>query len=155
MVVPLIGILPERELRKHLKHKYILDACGLIAFIYNEPGAEIVKHILKEAANGNTKVYMNKLNFFEVFYGIRREEGLNIATSVYDTVLKLPIEIIASISDEVFFEASRIKSAYPMSLADSIALGEASTSNASLITSDHHEFDIVAEKENIQFTWVR
>ena len=89
--------------------KYVLDACALFAFIYKELGFDVVKSILKQTNGGSTEVFMNKLNLFEVFYGIRRAEDLQAAESVYDTIMKLPIQIINCISDEVFFEASRIK----------------------------------------------
>jgi len=135
--------------------KYVLDACALFAFIYKETGFDAVRSILKQAADGDADVFMNKLNLFEVFYGIRRAEGLQTAEGVYSTIMKLPIQIINGISDEVFLEASRIKSSYKMSLADSIALGETSMMDASLITADHHEFDVVEQGENIKFTWIR
>ena len=135
--------------------KYVLDACALFAFIYKETGFDVVRSILKQTSDGDVDVFMNKLNLFEVFYVIRRTEGLQTAEGVYDTVIKLPIQTINGISDDVFFEASRIKSLHKMSLADSIALGEASIMGASLITADHHEFDVVEQKEDIKFTWIR
>ena len=135
--------------------KYILDACALIAFVKDEEGANIVEDILNEVNIGKAIMYMNKLNLFEVYYGIRRAEGFHQAEVFYSMVSKLPIIIIDGISDDVFREAGRIKSLYKMSLADSIALGEAYVMNASLVTCDHHEFDIVDENENIAFTWIR
>ena len=132
-------------------NKYILDACALIAFMKRELGFEIVRNILIDASDHKTSVYMNKLNLLEVFYGIRRAEGLAQAENVYNKVSRLPIAIIDGISDDVFLEASRIKSMYKMSLAESIALGEASVMGASLITLDHHEFDTVKKNEGISF----
>jgi len=134
---------------------YVLDACALLAFIKEETGYEIVRGLLMDAAANKISVYMNKLNLFEVFYGIRREQGLAKAEHVYNILMRLPVVIIDGIADEVFLEASRIKSSYHMSLADSIALGEASVMDASLVTSDHHEFDVVDKNEVIQFTWLR
>jgi len=135
--------------------KYVLDACALVAFVKMEVGFDVVREIIEKANTEQVAVYMNKINLFEVFYGIRRVEGLPKAEIVYNAICKLPINIIDNISDEVFLEASRVKSTYKMSLADSIALGEASTMDASLITSDHHEFDIIEKNENIKFKWVR
>jgi len=134
--------------------KYVLDACALFAFVNKEVGGDIVRDILSKDSN-QAIIYMNKLNLLEVFYGIRRAEGLAKAESLYSMVLRLPIIIIDGITDDVFLEASRIKSSHKMSLADSIALGEASVMEASLITSDHHEFDIIEKNEAIQFTWIR
>jgi len=136
-------------------NKYVLDACALAAFFNDEEGADIVQGVLLEADEAKIQLYMNKLNLFEVYYGIRREEGYQKAEKFFDMTSRLPITIINGISDDVFREAGRIKSSYRMSLADSIALGEASVMGATIITSDHHELDIVDEKETISFKWIR
>jgi len=134
---------------------YVLDACALVAFVKKEIGFDIVRNILIEASEGKAEVYMNKLNLYEVYYGIHRMEGIAKADEVFNMVQRLPIAIIDGIADNVFREASRIKSSYKMSLADSIALGTASVMGAFLITSDHHEFDTVEAGEAIKFCWIR
>jgi len=92
---------------------------------------------------------------FEVYYDIMRSKGLEQAEECYEVALKLPINVIDGISDLVFREAGRIKTNYKMSIADSIALGEASILDAAILTSDHREFDIVERKEKIKFMWIR
>ncbi|ADY55398.1 PilT protein domain protein [Syntrophobotulus glycolicus DSM 8271] len=134
---------------------YVLDACALLAIINNEQGADRVEGILREALEGNTVVYMNKINLYEVYYGIYRVDGQTNADKVYQIIQKQPIDIIDVFSDDVFREAARLKAKYKISLADSIALGEASMRNASLLSSDHHEFDIVEQQESIKFDWIR
>jgi len=136
-------------------NRYVLDACSLIAFLEDEVGADIVQSILKDAKLKTLELYMNKLNLFEVYYGILREDGFKRADGIYNMILHLPITINSDISDEVFREAGRLKASYKISLADSIALAQSVVLNASLVTSDHHEFDIIEEKENISFTWIR
>jgi len=59
------------------------------------------------------------------------------------------------ITDEIFMEAGRLKASYKISLADSFALAEASTSGGILLTADHHEFDAVEKRENISIFWIR
>ncbi len=68
---------------------------------------------------------------------------------------KGPVSIIAEISDEIFKEAGRLKATYKISLADSVALAQAIYLDGELLTSDHHEFDVIEEKENIRFHWIR
>jgi len=135
--------------------KYVLDACALIAFLNKETGGGTVRKLLKAAGDKNIEIFMNKLNMFEVYYGFYRAEGCERANSMYRTVGRLPIILIDGISDSVLQEAARIKSLYRMSLADSIALGEASIRGALLVTSDHHEFDPVEKCESIAFEWIR
>lgn len=133
----------------------ILDACSLLAFIYNEDGADVVKDILKQAEVGDSIVIISKVNLYEVYYDLVRSLGKQQAEEFYDTFQKLPIEVINGISDDVLREGSRVKTTYKMSLADSIALGEAIIRNASVLTADHHEFNTVEQNENIKFIWIR
>ena len=135
--------------------KYVLDACALLAFFYREDGFGIVKSVLEQADAGDVEIYINKFNLYEVYYDIIRSKGLQQAEDCYAIVLKLPIKIIDGISDPVFREAGRIKTKYKMSIADSIALGETSVLGASILTSDHHEFDPVEQNEGIKFVWIR
>lgn len=138
-----------------MKDSYVLDACALLAMINNEPGADRVEAVLREAFLGNIEVYMNKINVYEIYYGIYRANGREMAEEVYILIKKQPINIIDSFSDEVFVEAARLKSKYKMSLADSIALGEAIVRKAELLSSDHHEFDAIEKEEGIKFYWIR
>ena len=135
--------------------KYVLDSCALLAYVYQEIGDDVVKLVLEQADVGHIQVYMNKLNLLEVYYDIRRSEGFKQAEKLYNMVQKSPVNIIDGISDPVFREAARLKSQYRMSLADSIALGETSVLEASILTSDHHEFDLVEQSEAIKFAWIR
>ena len=48
-----------------------------------------------------------------------------------------------------------METTYKMSLADSIAVAEAKTRKAQLLTSDHHELDYLEEKGEARFYWIR
>ena len=135
--------------------KYILDSCALLAQVYDELGADAVESIIDKASTGTIIVYMNKLNLYEAYYDVLRSVGLQEAEQLYKEVQVSPIKIIDGISDPVFRKAGLLKARYRISLADSIALGEASVMGASILTSDHHEFDIVEKNEKIKFLWIR
>jgi len=98
---------------------------------------------------------MNKLNLMEVYYGTYRSCGKDNADRMLSSLKTAPISVKQEITDDIFFEASRLKVSYKISLADSIALAEASTSGGELLTADHHEFDIVEKNEKIKFCWIR
>jgi len=134
---------------------YIMDACALIAFLRNEQGAETVTSILKSTSEGTTEIFMNSVNLLEVFYDIYRSIGKTNAAERLAAIKKLPISIKSNLSDEVFNEAGRLKASYKISLADSIALAETSVWGGKLLTSDHHEFDIIEKQEDINFAWIR
>jgi predicted nucleic acid-binding protein len=124
----------------------------MIAVLKHEPGAHIVVDIIQDV---EADIAMHKLNLLEVYYDVYRRHGQETADSVIQEVRRNPIEIISEITDEVFAEAGRLKAAYKISLADSIALAEASVLHASLATSDHHEFDPIEQAESIEFLWIR
>jgi predicted nucleic acid-binding protein len=136
-------------------YRYILDACALIAYLNDENGAEIVENVFHQTLNGQTSVLMGVVNLLEVYYGVLRDVGVYKADEVLKECRSLPIEIINSISDDVFKEAGRIKASYRVSLADSLALGLALTTGDFLLTADHHEFDAIEGKEPIKFVWIR
>jgi len=138
-----------------MKKNYILDACALVAAIKNEPGAIIVAELYEEAIKGDINIIINKVNLLEVYYGFRREHGKEYAESVLNSVIN-SIVIISDISMNVLTEAGRIKSDYRrISLADSIALAEASTRNGYIVTADHHEMDVLDKAGVVKFLWFR
>ena len=132
--------------------RYILDACALIAALTDEPGAEAIKPLF---LRDDVEIVMNKLNLLEVYYDIYRRSGSTVADEVLDEIGRSPIQIISEMTNAVFKEAGRLKATYRISLADAVALAEASVTNGSLVTSDHHEFDPVQAVENISFFWIR
>ncbi|MCL1808015.1 MAG: PIN domain-containing protein [Oscillospiraceae bacterium] len=78
------------------------------------------------------------------------------ADEVMAEVKACPITIFSEISDELFEEAGRFKASYKVSFADTFALATASVTNATLLTTDHHEMDAVEQGEQgIKFHWVR
>lgn len=138
-----------------MKEICILDACALIAFLNEEPGKDVVKEVLMKAYTGETTVIMNKLNLLEVYYDIYRRCGKAAAAEMHEVIADTPIHVISELSNDVFNEAGRLKATYKISIADSVALAEASVSGGSLLTSDHHEFDVVEQSEGIKFHWIR
>jgi len=132
-----------------------MDACALLALSNNEEGAELVNDILKDARHGAVEVVMHQLNLLEVYYGVYRDVGKEEAASRLENARQLPMMINPTIDPQMLEEAGRLKATYKVSLADSIVLAQAAVLGAKLLTADHHEFDIVEQKEPIKFQWVR
>jgi len=97
---------------------------------------------------------MNRVNLYEVYYGFYREYGKDYALNVVRNVEHSPV-FITDFDREVFLEAGRLKATYKFSLADSIAIAQTIILRGSILTSDHHEFDIIDGKENLVFNWIR
>jgi PIN domain nuclease of toxin-antitoxin system len=138
-----------------MSNAYILDACAVIALLKDESGADIVDSIIIQANAGECTVSMSKYNLLEVYYGFFREDGKDFAMQQIQAVKDANITIIDTLSNAIFFEAGRLKAQYQISLADAIVLAHGITDNAIVISSDHHEFDIVEKSEDINFLWIR
>ncbi len=138
-----------------MKKSFVLDASALIAFLGDERGAEKVEEILRKAGENKIFLYMNKINVLEVYYGVYREDGKKKAEETLLKIQGLPIKITDILSGDIFKEAGRFKAKYKISLADSIAIADAKTKDAFLITADHHEFDIIDRKREAELYWIR
>jgi uncharacterized protein len=130
----------------------VLDACALIAFLNDEPGADLVAAILKEVPS----VEMSAVNLLEIAYDAIRTSGdANAGRTILELVRQLPIKIHWYIDGEVFQHAAHLKASFRISLADAFALSLAHTMSAAIATSDHHEFDPLESNGAARFIWIR
>ena len=133
---------------------FVLDACALISFLNDEPGADIVGDLLDKAAAGEIDVCMNIINLIEVHYGNIRGIGQERAAVILENIFASPIRVVSAVSYDVFQESSRLKAAYKCSIADAIGLATAMELSAQFVTSDHHELEAVERAESIHFVWL-
>ena len=135
--------------------RYILDTCALVAFFNDEGGADVVENLLTEASRGVCIITMNKFNLLEAYYGYLRADGEDFAEKILSSVENSCIDIFDVLTNDLLRQAGKLKVSYKISLADSIVLAHAMVDNCIVVTSDHHEFDTVEEKEKIRFNWIR
>ena len=134
--------------------RYILDACALLSYLNDEKGADVIGEFLERSDKG-TAVSMSVINLLEVYYGELRDKGADIAQIVLDMVQHHSINIVNTVSAQVFEEAARLKATYRISLADCIGIATALELSGQFVTSDHHELETVAKNETIPFFWFR
>jgi len=130
----------------------VLDACALIAFFNDEPGADVVAEALQVVP----VVEIAAINLLEIAYdAVRRSGQPHSARDLLEAVRKLPISIRRDIGDDVLEMAACLKARFRISLADSVALAVAAVCDASLVTCDHHEFDAIEAAGITRFLWIR
>ncbi len=132
-------------------NKYIFDACGLITFLRNELGAEKVIQLFSD---DNNTFFMHAINLGEVYYDTSRINRQK-ADELFSTIEKLGIQIIWIIDKSLITNAGRYKINYKMSYADTFVLASAKELGSKIITTDHHEFDIVSHDSDLDFYWLR
>ena len=132
-----------------------MDACALLAVLAMENGANNIRNLFQKTVDHEAVLMMNKFNFLEVYYKIRRAYGKIQADNLFNIMGQMPITINDTLTHEVFKEAGRLKSQYKLSLADAIAVAESIINNGSLVTADHHEIGPIEIAEKINVTWFR
>ena len=116
---------------------YVLEACALIAFFNDEPGAEKLAVLLERADRHEVIILMSVVNLYEVYYDSLRSGGQSTASALLSDVDELAIEIVRECSDELLEQAAFFKVGETVSLADSFALGLAKLKNGKLVSTDH------------------
>jgi predicted nucleic acid-binding protein len=131
---------------------YCLDACAVIAYLRQEPGAEVLKALIELPT---TFLAMHVCNLGEVYYDFFREDGITAAQKAWTHTLALPLELWREAGDAFIQRVGIIKVEERVSFADAFALALAERLSIPLVTTDHHEFDAVERKGHFRFLWLR
>jgi predicted nucleic acid-binding protein len=136
---------------------FVLDACALIAMFNLEAGAAKVRNLILRAAAGEheTEVCISPVNLLEVYYDRIKVAGHERADEILSWIYASPIHVLKTLAPPIIREAGRLKIAYAMSLADSVACAVASCLPGILVTADHKELEAVENSESIHFLWFR
>ena len=122
---------------------YILDASAIIAYLRGEPGADAVSAILIDPSH---VCLARALNLCEVYYDFYRSNGETAARDAVRDVLALGVQLRSDLSIDFWQMAGALKATVRrISLADCFAVALAQATGGSVLTSDHHEFDPLAE----------
>jgi PIN domain nuclease of toxin-antitoxin system len=79
---------------------HCLDACAVIAYLRQEPGAEVLKALIELPTTFRA---MHVCNLGEVYYDFFREEGVTAAQTAWTSTLALPLELRRD-TDEAFIQ---------------------------------------------------
>jgi PIN domain nuclease of toxin-antitoxin system len=117
---------------------YALDAGALIALLDDEPGAEVVEDVLTEPAS---LCHVHIFNLAEVYYIYFRRGGLTMAEEAVEALLEAGV-IVQDFADTAFWkEAATFKGRHAISLPDAFCIALARRLSATVVTTDHREFD--------------
>lgn len=121
----------------------VFDACAVVALLRGEVGAEAVASLLDEPKN---RCRLHAVNLCEVYYdGIRRGDTSD-AARLEELLTKSGFDLETEVPRPLWESVGRLKATLRrVSLADCFALAFALRENGTLVTSDHHEFDPIAE----------
>jgi len=116
-----------------VSRRYVLDACALLAFLQDEPGAQMIEDLL---VADDTEVFVSAINLGEVFYVIHRSFGEAAATEVETRLLETPKVRVLEASWARVRSAAKLKAGGGISFADCFGAALANEMDAILVTSD-------------------
>ena len=131
---------------------YVLDTGAVIAFLNAEKGADVVEEVLTEPY---ASCYMHSYNLCEAYYLYYRTGGQSVADQVVNDVLDLGISL-RNDNDMPFWKyAGSIKAQNALSLPDAFCLSITVRLGATVVTTDHGEFDPLVGKGICPILFIR
>lgn len=128
----------------------VLDSYGLLAYLENEPGADRVAEIIKQARDKDKSLLLSVVNWGEVYYIACRTAGKAAAEEAMNILDTLPIEVVP-VDREMAFVAAQLKASRKMSYADCFAAALAKLHKAELVTGDKEFKEVEGE---IKIFWL-
>ena len=129
----------------------VLDSWALMAFFKGEPAGAAVEALIHKAAAEKAHLLLCTVNWGEVYYGIWRAGGWEVADAVAGDLSRLPVELVDA-DLHLARQAAIYKATHKMSYADCFAAALAKVKNCELLTGDP-EFKAL-EKE-IKINWLK
>jgi len=121
---------------------HVLDANALYRFLMDQPGADLVEDLFKQARDAKTTLLVSVINWGEVYYNIAKKKGFEEARAFMAQVRLLPLSIV--IADEAITEvAAQLKAGYGLPYADCFAAAITAKSNV-LVTADVKDFQKIS-----------
>lgn len=131
----------------------VFDACALVAFAYDEEGADRLETYL--ASEENT-CFVHSLNFCEFYYQAYRRSSKQDAVRMLNEFLDLGLILRDDMDIDFWQDAGELKAIHKkVSVADCCAIALAKRLDADLVTSDHHELDALADLGVCKITFFR
>ena len=112
----------------------IFDSNALIAYLEDEPGAELVEELIGSPADVG---FVHSINLCEVYYGARREYGEQAAQATMAALRTAGLSVREDMDEELWQEAGRLKADYrKIWLADCFCAALANRVGAEVVTAD-------------------
>jgi ribonuclease VapC len=124
-----------------VKPDIVLDSHALLAYLEDEPGADVVQEILSQSEAGKKQALMTSVNLGEVYYSLIRTHGGDKARKLLDVIDQLPLEILAA-DRELALTAGELKAKNAVAFADCFSAALAAKHSCPVVTGDP-EFKIL------------
>lgn len=114
---------------------YLLDASALLAFLEDEPGAEVVQGLLEAAQKGRCKLLLSFISLLETCSQVWFQEGEEAARLLYGRLTHLPLQTVG-IQNDIQWLASEILVTRPVTVTEAWLFATARHLQATLVHKD-------------------
>lgn len=128
---------------------FVLDSYAILALLNDEPGAERVASLLKQASDPDIVIAMSLINLGEVSYIVERRWGIE-KTQITLAYLEATSIQFVEVDKNRVLAAAHLKAKYPIAYADAFAAALAIELEATLLTGDP-EFQALSSQVNIEW----
>lgn len=133
--------------------RLVFDSCALIAIIKNEPGGGLADSLLADPEN---TCVIHAVNLCEVYYEVARIGGQARAQDTVRGFLRSGLALREDVDVSFWQQAGDLKADLArISLADCFCVALANRLGAEIVTTDHAEFDQIAEGGLAQVRFLR
>ena len=115
-----------------------LDSFALLAWLQDEPGADITEGFLRQAASGpGFQCFVSAINVGEVYYRLYRTQGAEEADTFWEEAWQglVPLTTVTPTPHQIH-QAARLKGRYLMAYADAFAAQLAQEKHLPLVSGD-------------------
>ena len=113
----------------------VLDSHAVMIYLQREKGFQRIIQILKEAEKGQTKIFLNLINWGEIYYATYRSHGEKAAEETLLLIEELPITLVTS-DRALIYLAARFKSQHAIAYGDCFAAAMAQREKCPVLTGD-------------------
>jgi len=128
----------------------VLDSYAVMAFLEDEPGADLVRGLILKAEEGSVKLLMSVVNLGEVWYSIARTTSPETADQYVREIQGMAIETVDA-DWQLTRQAAAFKAEVNIAYGDCFAAALAKDRKADLVTDDK-EFKVLEGEINV--TWL-
>ena len=119
------------------------DSSALLAYVRDEPGADLVGDLLDDA---DIEMFVHAANLCEMFHGLLRYEGRVIAEESLRDFLSLGVQVRSDMDEEFWRDAAELIARQRLAgvglpLGDALGVALARRLDAEFVTSDRGEIE--------------
>ncbi len=135
----------------------VFDSSALVAYLYDENGADAVEELLAEA---DVSKSAHAINLCEVFYRVAQKQGEAAARDALNALQAAGITERNDMDAALWQDAAKLVAAqrgsgHGLALGDAFCVALARRVSADIVTADHAEFDPIQALQWANVTFIR